>query len=111
MARTRRVPDSARRYGYDHRKLRDRTARTVNAGGAQCAELICLMPDRWIPPGTRWDLAHAADGSYLGPAHARCNRAEAARRGNRTRHGHGPSGGSYTIRMQGGDGPPRDALD
>jgi hypothetical protein len=51
----------------------------VDAGETNCAELICLMPSRWIEPGTPWDLAHdRRTGGYLGPAHARCNRSEAA---------------------------------
>lgn len=60
---------------------------TVEAGAAYCTELICLHPNRWIQPGQRWDLAHdrSQPGQYLGPAHARCNRAEGARYGNKRR--------------------------
>lgn len=45
------------------------------------------MPTRWIQPGTPWDLAHdrSRPGFYLGPAHAKCNRAEGARWGNAQR--------------------------
>lgn len=59
----------------------------VDAGRAYCAELICLMPDRWIAPGSEWDAAHDREnpGQYLGPAHARCNRSEGATFGNHLR--------------------------
>jgi len=44
------------------------------------------MPTRWIQPGTPWDLAHGPTrDTYLGPAHAACNRSEGATRGNLTR--------------------------
>jgi hypothetical protein len=76
----RRVYDTTR-----HRQLRAHYRRVVERGDAYCAETYCLMYSRWIPPGTPWDLAHDLDGGYLGPAHARCNRAEGARRGNRMR--------------------------
>jgi hypothetical protein len=67
--------------------MRAHYRRVVDRGDAWCAEPVCLNPyGRWIPPGTPWDLAHdPVDGSYLGPAHARCNRSEGARRGNRMR--------------------------
>lgn len=69
-----------RGYGSTHQKERARLAPTVKAGHAQCAEYVCLMPTRWIRPGTPWDLAHdRVTGQWLGPAHRRCNRAEAAR--------------------------------
>lgn len=52
----------------------------VNAGQAYCAQPQCLMPTRWIRPGTPWDAAHnRATGEYYGPAHRRCNRSEGAR--------------------------------
>jgi hypothetical protein len=78
-----------RRRVYDttsHRNLRAQYRCVVERGDGWCTEVICLNPHgRWIPPGTPWDLAHDIDGSYLGPAHARCNRSEGARRGNRRR--------------------------
>ena len=73
-------------YDHAHRVERERLRPEVEAGRAWCAELVCTKPDRWIEPGTPWDLAHdRRDGSYLGPAHAACNRAENARRVNRAR--------------------------
>lgn len=67
-------------YGHAHRKERDRWRPVVAAGEAWCAELVCLMPSRWIAPGSAWDLAHdRANGGYLGPSHSGCNRAEGGR--------------------------------
>jgi len=68
-------------YGPAHRAERARLAPSVEAGEAECAELVCVMPDRWIEPGEEWDLAHdrRVPGTYLGPAHVRCNRREGAR--------------------------------
>jgi hypothetical protein len=71
-----------RGYGAEHQAERKRLAPTVQAGRAYCTEPICLMDDRWIEPGTPWDLAHDRDagpGRYHGPAHRRCNRSEGAR--------------------------------
>ena len=70
-------------YGTAHRKLRDKWAREIEAGYGYCSEIVCLMPSRWIPPGTEWHLAHNEDGiTYRGPAHAFCNQSEGGRRGN-----------------------------
>lgn len=67
-------------YDHKHRAERERWRPIVEAGQAQCAELVCLMPSRWLAPDTKWDLAHdRTSGGYLGPAHARCNRAEGGR--------------------------------
>lgn len=77
---------AAPQYRHAHQLERQRWAPIVAVGNAQCAELRCLMKTRWIAPGTRWDLAHdRANGGYLGPAHARCNRSEGAAHGNRKR--------------------------
>jgi hypothetical protein len=77
------------RRKYDtpqHRAERKKWARIVAAGNAWCAETVCLMASRWIEPGTPWDVAHDVTGTwYLGAAHSRCNRSEAASRGNRQR--------------------------
>ncbi len=74
------------RYGGPHQRTRAALTPTINAGDGYCTELICLMPTRWIQPGTPWDLAHTRPGpGYLGPAHASCNRAEGARHKNGTR--------------------------
>lgn len=78
MAKLRKT--AARGYGASHQAERERHRPDVDAGRAHCAEVICLMPTRWIQPGTPWDLAHnRATGGYLGPAHRWCNRAEGAR--------------------------------
>jgi hypothetical protein len=73
---------TARGYGHDHQKLRKRIAALVAAGKAVCWR--CGYP---ILPGIRWDLGHSdVDRSrYMGPEHQYCNRAAAARRGNRMR--------------------------
>jgi hypothetical protein len=70
-----------RGYGSQHQTERAKWKPTVEAGEAYCQERICLMPDRWINPLEQWDLAHGFDrGTYLGPAHSRCNRSEGSRR-------------------------------
>lgn len=76
----------------EHRTLRTKLGRLVAAGNAWCAETVCLEErdgrDRWIAPGTPWDVAHHDDGAtYKGPAHRRCNRSDGAVRGNRMRGG------------------------
>ena len=66
-------------YGPKHRAERRRLAPLVAAGRCYCTEPICLMGDRWIPPGTPWNLAHnRATGGYHGPSHERCNKSEGA---------------------------------
>lgn len=67
--------------GYDaqHAALRRQLDITVQAGNGYCTEPECLMPNRWIPPDTPWDLAHNRNtGGYHGPAHPKCNRTEGA---------------------------------
>jgi hypothetical protein len=70
-----------RGYGADHDAERARLQPVVDAGLAECTEPVCLEADRWIAPGSDWDLAHNREepGTYRGPAHARCNRAEGGR--------------------------------
>lgn len=74
------------RYRYAHQQERKRLEPLVAAGEAYCVEPICVMPTRWIAPGTPWDVCHDPTGSTTtGPGHARCNRREGAARGNRMR--------------------------
>jgi hypothetical protein len=74
---------TARGYGSSHQKRKAHWRPIVDAGQGWCAEPICLMPSRWIPPGSPWHLAHGdSQGTYRGPAHARCNLAERNRRWN-----------------------------
>lgn len=83
MART-----AGRGYGGRHQKLRAQVRQLVDAGEAYCTEPVCLEYDRWIEPGSAWDLAHDRDagpGMYRGPAHRRCNRSEGATYGNQGR--------------------------
>lgn len=73
-----------------HKGLRAKLAPIVASGRALCAEIVCLEErdgrSRRILPGTPWDVAHSDDGlTYKGPAHARCNRSDGARRGNAKR--------------------------
>lgn len=71
-----------RGYGADHQRQRAQLAPIADAGRASCAEVICLEPTRQIEAGAAWELAHTQDRSgYHGPAHVRCNQAEASRRG------------------------------
>ena len=73
---------SEQTYGPEPRAERARLAPTVEAGEAQCAELVCLLEQeggsRWIPPGSEWHLAHdrTRPGEYRRPAHPRCNSSE-----------------------------------
>jgi hypothetical protein len=77
---------TARGYGSEHQRARAQLAPVVAEGRAWCTEPVCLMRSRWIRPGSDWDLAHLPDRSgYRGPAHARCNRSEGSKRGNRGR--------------------------
>jgi hypothetical protein len=67
-------------YDHKHRAVRDQYRPTVDAGQAWCAEPVCKQANRWIQPGTPWDLSHdRANGGYLGPSHAGCNRSEGGR--------------------------------
>lgn len=80
-------------YGYRHRQEREAWRPIVEAGRAYCSEVRCLMPSRWIPPGSSWHLAHdhtdPTGTRYRGPAHAGCNSSEGAARGNRGRRRNG----------------------
>ena len=77
---------SSPRYRYRHQQERKRWQLVVDAGDAYCAEPVCVMPTRWIAPGSKWHLCHDPSGtSYIGPGHARCNTREGAARGNRMR--------------------------
>jgi hypothetical protein len=79
---TTRANTTARGYGSQHQKLRAQIARLVAAGTA-----VCWRCGRAIEPWMSWDLGHDDyDRSiYRGPEHQRCNRAAAARLGNRMR--------------------------
>lgn len=71
----------ADKYGYAHRQTRRHWAPIVASGAAMCAEVRCLMPSRWIPPGSDWHLAHDPSGTrYVGVSHSTCNVSEAATR-------------------------------
>jgi hypothetical protein len=77
---------SAQHRTPEYRAARKALTPIVEAGNAYCSEPRCLMRTRWIPPASPWDLSHDTTGAViLGPSHRRCNRAEAATRGNRTR--------------------------
>lgn len=78
----------------------------VEAGEVWCAEVVCLVErdggDRWIEPGSEWDLAHdRADPTgkaWLGPAHARCNRSEGQAHKTRLERGEVEPAGSLWWR-------------
>jgi hypothetical protein len=70
---------SAPRYRWKHQKLRE--ALLPRAYGQRCIHCGYVMLQ-----GQALDLDHTADGTtYRGIVHARCNRAEGARRGNALR--------------------------
>ena len=79
----------ASKYGHEHRKVRAQLQRLIDAGQGLCAEPICLMPSREIPPGSGpddWHVCNDPSGAkVIGPGHARCNESEAAKRGNAMR--------------------------
>jgi hypothetical protein len=81
-----------RGYAGQHPKLRAQWKPVVQAGRAYCHAVVCLMPDRWIPPDrpgqpTGWHLGHTPDRqAWTGPEHARCNEADGARRRNQAHH-------------------------
>lgn len=60
-----------RGYGSSHQRRRKALKADVDAGRTNCSR--CGQP---IRPGEPWDLDHTPDRrTYLGPSHARCNRA------------------------------------
>lgn len=96
VANRRHLTTTQRGYGSAHQAERERWRPVVDAGHAECAELVCLEErdgrGRWIPPGSEWHLAHGADQQgYRGPAHVRCNTAEGARRMHAQRAARPPS--------------------
>jgi hypothetical protein len=75
-----------RGYGYQHQQLREQYRPQVDAGQAYCQQPRCVMPGRWIPPGTPWDLGHTDDRTgWIGPCHAKCNRVAGNRSPRRRR--------------------------
>ena len=79
------------KYDYTHRKVRVQLQHAIDAGQGLCAEPVCLMDSREIPPGSGpddWHVCHDPSGTrIIGPGHARCNESEAAKRGNAMRQG------------------------
>ena len=74
------------KYRRAHQAERKRLEPHVAAGQAYCAQPVCLMRNRWIPPGTPWCLGHDDTGTrWIGPVHERCNATDGARRGNTMR--------------------------
>jgi hypothetical protein len=75
---------AARHDTPEYREARTKWGRVVQYGAAYCHQPVCVMEDRYIEPGSRWDLAHDDTGTLiLGPAHARCNRSEAGKKRHR----------------------------
>ena len=76
---------TAAERGYDahYSRARRAWAPVVAAGDAWCHEPVCIEATRWIAPGSKWHLSHNPERTLIiGPSHARCNLAEAGRRGN-----------------------------
>jgi hypothetical protein len=77
-----------RGYGNAHQKERRRLTPTVERGEAYCAQPTCVMPSRWIQPGTRWALGHSDDRTtWIGPVHHRCNQLDGASKGGQATTG------------------------
>ena len=75
---------AARGYGTDHRRERKRLTPLVDSGNAYCMQPVCLMPARWIQPGTPWALGHNdARTAWIGPTHAVCNQRDGASKGGK----------------------------
>jgi hypothetical protein len=82
-----------RGYGVEHQAERERWRPVVEAG-----EAVCSRCHSGIAPDVEWDLDHHDDRSgWSGPAHATCNRAAGARKGNAQR----ALGAGVTIRRWG----------
>ena len=71
--RPRQASSTAKGYGKEHRRLRARWKRRVEAGGVVCARCGWL-----IAPGELWDLGHSDDdrSRYVGPEQRSCNRSK-----------------------------------
>lgn len=72
-------------YGHAHQQERKRWIPVIEAGEAYCAEPVCVMRSRLIPPAWArtqlWHLCHdKATGLTIGPGHRRCNLTERNRR-------------------------------
>lgn len=75
-----------RGYGTAHQQRRRKWRPIVESGNATCHAKVCLMPSRWIQPGTAWDLGHTEDRSdWTGPEHALCNRSDGGKRSRKAR--------------------------
>lgn len=82
MTRTRGTT-AQRGYAAEHQRRRAAWAPLVDLGQVPCHAVTCLMPNRLIPAGARWDLGHTDDRTgWTGPEHMRCNRAAGARKKN-----------------------------
>lgn len=89
MAEQRPSP-AARGYGPEHRHLRRKVKREVEAGQAYCWRCLSEGKTReqaWIPPDSDWHLGHDdKDRSvYRGAEHVACNVAVMAHRAPRKR--------------------------
>lgn len=85
-------PKSTGNPKYKTREHRAERAKWVELMDAQgylvCAQPVCVMVTRTISKGEQWHTAHDDTGTtYIGPAHARCNVKDGARRGNQRSNG------------------------
>lgn len=83
---------TGRGYGSDHQAERRKWEPAVATGHILCHADLCKLaakhgPEaRRIEVGQDWDLGHdRVTGTWRGPEHRTCNRADGARFGNRVR--------------------------
>ena len=65
---------SAKHRTREFRLARVKLTPVVESGRGWCVQPECVMPSRYIVPGSPWDVAHDDAGRILGPAHRKCNR-------------------------------------
>jgi hypothetical protein len=78
-------PTAAKYRDREYQRTRKRLMAVLKRDGSGvCAELVCVMPSRYITADMQLHLCHTADGLDIrGLGHALCNVTDAAKRGRR----------------------------